>query len=149
MFINRSRDKVLTCSQSLWLDLVLWLLNATFNNISVTCIYHGGQFFWCMKPEAPEKTTDLSQVTDKLYHTMEYTSPWSRFELTSVVIGTDFIGIMIRKFKQWWPTFPPISIKQTALLTSNHWTQKRPQHIGHTNVIIQHCQFCHLKKNNL
>jgi hypothetical protein len=40
-----------------------------------------------------EKTTDLSKVPDKLYHIMLYTSPWSRFELTtSVVIGTDFIG---------------------------------------------------------
>jgi hypothetical protein len=34
-----------------------------------------------------------SQVTDKLYYIMLYTSPWSRFELTtSVVIGTDCIG---------------------------------------------------------
>jgi len=33
-------------------------------------------------------------VTDKLYHKMLYTSPWSRFELTtSVVIGTDCKGI--------------------------------------------------------
>jgi hypothetical protein len=39
------------------------------------------------------KITDLSQVTDTLYHIMLYTSPWSRFELTtSVVIGTDSIG---------------------------------------------------------
>jgi hypothetical protein len=38
------------------------------------------------------KNTDLSKVTDKLYHIMLYTSPWSRFELTtSVVIGTDCI----------------------------------------------------------
>ena len=38
-------------------------------------------------------SADLSQVADKLYHIMLYTSPWSRFDLkTSVVIGTDCIG---------------------------------------------------------
>ena len=31
-------------------------------------LYHGGQFAWRRKPEYLEKTTNLPQVTDKLYH---------------------------------------------------------------------------------
>ena len=56
-------------------------------------LYRSCRFYWWKKPEDPEKTTELSQVIDKLYYIMLYTSPWSRFELTtSVVIGTDYIG---------------------------------------------------------
>jgi hypothetical protein len=59
-------------------------------------LYRGGQFYGWKKLDDPEKTTNLSEITDELYHIMLYTSPWSRFKLTSsVVISTDCIGSCI------------------------------------------------------
>ena len=60
------------CRQQRILKMKLWfmLFNATFNNISA---------IWCRSVllveetgEHGEKNTDLSQVIDKLYHTMLY-----------------------------------------------------------------------------
>jgi len=52
------------------------------------------------------------QVTDKLYHIMLYTSPCSRYELTtSVVIGTDCIGSCKSNYHTITATTTPAKLK--------------------------------------
>jgi hypothetical protein len=71
------------------------VLGLCLTPLSTILLYLGGRLYWWRKPEYLEKTTNLPQVTDKLYQIIlhQVHPAWVGFEFTTlVVIGTDCTG---------------------------------------------------------
>ena len=100
-------------------------------------LYRGCQFYWWRKPEYPEKTTNLSQVTDKLSShngVNTATNKVSPKHGRHVTCWFWLIVIVCSNTTLWFMTYSIIFIHWRFPCNYIHWHSHQIQYIQNTRV---------------
>ena len=123
-FPLRLRPKYLNCNFDFGLNTVSVLFeNKKFDSIwslvglwcltplpTIFQLYRGGQFYWWRKPDNPEKTTELPQVTDNFLCSLQESIQRNMTSLKSTYFFEN------NTIEKWWFSLPSSSFPSNIVI---------------------------------